>query len=117
MWMVHAPAICQPPVVTRSWARPHTFCVGPVGIQVGQRSLVTNLLEGLRGLVVDLEDAARSPPAATSTPVRHVEIGASTARRFRARVVGDGTREEDWRRQLGGIDGVRLGRVSERDER
>lgn len=86
-----------------------TLCISPVGIQVGQRGLVADLLEGLGGLVVDLEDTARSPPAATSVAVAHVEVGASAPRRLRARVVGDGAREEDWGRQLGGIVGGRLG--------
>lgn len=89
-----------------------TLCIGPVGVQVGQGGLVADLLEGLGRLMVDLEDAARSPPAATVVAVAHcgVEVGASTARRLRARVVGDGAREEDWRRQLGGIVGGTPGR-------
>lgn len=32
----------------------HTFCTCPIGVQVGQNSLITDLLESLRGLVIDL---------------------------------------------------------------
>lgn len=42
-----------------------TLCVYPVGIQVGESGLVAQLLNGLKRLMVDLENATRSPPAAT----------------------------------------------------
>ena len=42
-----------------------TLCVHPVGIQIGEGSLIAQLLNGFERLVVDLEDATRSPPAAT----------------------------------------------------
>lgn len=54
--------------------------------------------------MIDLEDTARSPPAATF--VVHGLVNAPASRRFGVRVVGDGAREEDWRRQLEGIEGV-----------
>lgn len=89
-----------------------TFGTGPIGIEVGQSSLVADLLKGLGGLVVDLEDAARSPPAAsTLVCARHVEVllrvaGVSGSRRgATTRVEGDGSRKEDWGRHLGGITG------------
>lgn len=87
-----------------------TFGACPVGIKIRESSLVTDLLEGLWGLMIDLEDAARPPPTgagAASVSVRHVEIDAASARRFRTRVVGDGALQQDWGRQLGGIEGVR----------
>lgn len=98
--------------------RVHTFGIGPVGIQVRQSCLVTDLLEGLGGLMVDLEDTARPPPAATRVAISHVEVDTSTtatasasssitvARRVVARVKGDGTLEKNWGRQLGGVAGV-----------
>lgn len=55
--------------------------------------------------MVDLKDAARTPSTGPSVPVGHVEIDATPARRFCARVVGDGSLKQDWGRQLGGIDG------------
>lgn len=75
---------------------PGTFGICPVGVEIRQRSLITDLLEGLRRLVVDLEDTARSPPSSSSSSfsscvsLGHVEIDASPARRFVRRVVGDG---------------------------
>lgn len=54
--------------------------------------------------MVDLEDTARSPPAAARCRVGHFKI-ASPARWSRARVVGDGALEKNWGRQLGGIVG------------
>ena len=92
----------------------YTFCIGPVGVEVGQRRLVADLLECLGGLVVHLKDAARSPPAGAVVAVGHVEVGASTARRSSARVVGNGALEEDWGRQLGGIGEV-MGRRGGRE--
>lgn len=88
----------------------HTLGIGPVGVEVGQGSLITDLLQSLRRLVVDLEDTTRSPPTATGILVRHIEIGtiASWGGFFvRRRVEIDGALEENWGRQLGGIDGVR----------
>ena len=80
-----------------------TFGIDPVGVQVGQGSLVADLLQRLLRLVVDLEDAARSPPAAR-VGVCHGPVGTASARRMGGRVVGDGALEEDWGRQFGGID-------------
>jgi hypothetical protein len=123
--MVHAPETLRQPTRksrsstgSRAEAREFdgtalTFSIGPVGIQVGRGRLVTDLLEGLRRLVIDLEDTARSPPAGSTALVTHIEVVASTARRFGTRVVGNGALEEDWRRQFGGIDGV----VERRNER
>jgi hypothetical protein len=90
----------------------YTFCVGPVGVKVRQSSLVADLLECLGRLVVHLEDTARSPPAgARSTLVGHILGAGPAARRVVARVKGDGALEEDWGRQLGGIDGGEAGEV------
>ena len=90
--------------------KPHTFGIGPVGIQIRQGCLVAYLLERLGRLMVDLEDTARSPPTATRVvAIGHVEVGASAsasaAGRLVARVEGDGALEENWGRQLGGIAG------------
>lgn len=41
-----------------------TFGIDPVRIQIGQGRLVAELLNGFERLVVDLEDATRSPPPA-----------------------------------------------------
>lgn len=72
-----------------------TFCIDPVGIEVGNDGLVTDLFEGLGRLVMDLEDATRSPASACS--VRHGSVrGAATWRGVGSRVVGDGARDEDW---------------------
>lgn len=49
----------------------------PVGIHVWNNGLVAHLLERLEGLVVDLEDAARPPPAATGASIVHVEESAA----------------------------------------
>lgn len=88
----------------KSYNAGHTFCICPVGIEIGQSSLVADLLERLWGLVVDLKDAAGSPPASAVIAVVHVEVDATTARRFGAHVVG-GSLEEDWGRQFGGSNG------------
>lgn len=75
---------------------PGTFSVCPVGVEIRQRSLITDLLEGLRRLMVDLEDTARSPPSSSSSSfsscvsLGHVEIDTAPTRRFVRRVVGDG---------------------------
>lgn len=53
--------------------------------------------------MVDLEDAARSPPARRLW-LRHVAVRTSYAWLIRSHVVGDGSRKDDWGRQLGGID-------------
>jgi hypothetical protein len=83
-----------------------TFGAGPVGIKIWQGSLVAYLLESLRGLVIDLENAARPPPTAASVPFGHCVISAAAPWRVVARVKGDGALEEYWRRQLGGIAGM-----------
>lgn len=82
-----------------------TFCIGPVGVEVGQRSLIADLFKSLGRFMVELEDAAGPPPASHGIAIGHVEIAVSTARRFGAGVVRDGALEENWGRQLGGIDG------------
>jgi len=91
-----------------------TLGIGPIGIQIRQRCLITDLLKGLGWLVVDLEDTARSPPTgARVVPVGHVEVDAPASRRalrIVARVEGDGALEENWGRQLGGIAGDVVGR-------
>lgn len=33
---------------------PSSFCTCPIGVQVGQNSLITDLFEGLGGLMIDL---------------------------------------------------------------
>ena len=93
------------------WVSSHTFGVGPVGVQIRQSCLVAYLLKGLERLMVDLEEAARSPPAcARVASIGHVEVNASASdgsRRIVARVEGDGALQKNWRRQLGGIAGAR----------
>ena len=108
----HAATLGRAPVRRRGRKNKEriTFCVGPVGVEIGQGRLITDLLERLGGLVIHLEDAARSPPAGTIVAVGHVEVDASSARRAGSRVVGDGSLEENWGRQLGGIGGVVGGR-------
>jgi hypothetical protein len=80
-----------------------TFSIDPVRVEVRQRRLIAQLLDRLRRLMVNLEDATRSPPS--STFVRHVRVDAST-RWVGARVVRDGARDKEWGRQLGGVVGV-----------
>jgi hypothetical protein len=53
--------------------------------------------------MVDLEDAAGSPPPATCVAIWHIAISTSTTGRLCAHVVGDGAREENWGRQFGGV--------------
>lgn len=89
-----------------------TFCICPIGIQIGQRSLVADLLESLGGFVVHLQDAGGSPPAFGAVLIGHVEVCASTTGRLGSRVVGDGALEEDWGRQFGGVEAP-LAKVSE----
>ncbi len=69
-----------------------TFCVDPIRVQVWESGLVAELLNGLGRLVVDLEDATRSPPPACL--IRHRAVRGPTTRRVGARVVGDGAREK-----------------------
>lgn len=88
--------------------RPCTFCVNPVGVQIRQRGLIAKLLDRLWWLVIHLENTTRSPPPAGF--VCHISVRRPTARRIRARVVGNGAREEDWGRQLGGVEGRRKAR-------
>jgi hypothetical protein len=80
-----------------------TFSINPVGVQIRQGCLVADLLECLERLMIHLEDATRSPPPAHLL-VCHALIDTSAARVIGSLVVGDGAREEDWRRQLGGIE-------------
>lgn len=98
---------CSPSARTEGSRARYTFGVCPVRVEVGKGSLVADLLESLGRLMVDLEDTARSPPpgAGACVTLGHVEIYASPSRRFCACVVGNGALEQDWRRQLGGIDG------------
>jgi hypothetical protein len=83
-----------------------TLGIDPVGVSVWEGRLITQLLKRFGRFVVYLEDAAGSPPAA-SLGVCHgsLTIRAPSTWRIGARVVGEGTRDEDWRRQFGGIDG------------
>lgn len=92
-----------------------TFRIDPVCVAVGQRGAVTELLNRLRGLVVDLEDGTRPPPTSRIL-FRHLVYTPST-RRIGARVVGDGALEEDWGRQLAGVAGSRGERRFERPAR
>jgi hypothetical protein len=75
----------------------YTFSVCPVGIKIRQRSLVTDLLQSLRRLMVDLENTTRPPPSGSGrsfcVSLGHVEINAAPARRLVRRVVGDGALE------------------------
>lgn len=80
-----------------------TFGIHPVRIQVRQHRLIAELLDGLWRLMVYLEDTARSPPPGTF--VVHGFVNAPASGRFGVRVVSDGTREDDWGRQLEGIEG------------
>ena len=62
--------------------------------------------------MVDLKNATRSPPP--TALVRHPAVRGPTARRIRARVVGDGPREKYRGRQLDGVEsprGATLGRI------
>ena len=48
---------------------PLTLGIDPIGVEVGYHSLVADLLKRLSWLVVDLENAARSPPPTTAGSV------------------------------------------------
>lgn len=80
-----------------------TFGIDPVGVAVGQRGAVTQLLYRLRRFMVYLEERARPPP--TGRVLFCHLVHTSSTRRISTRVVGDGTLEEDWGRQFGGIVG------------
>lgn len=83
-----------------------TFRIDPVCIAVGQSGAVTELLDRLGGFVVHLKERARPSPTGRVLLFRHF-VHTSSTRRIGTRVVGDGTLEEDWGRQLGGIVGNR----------
>lgn len=95
------------PVVVRDLLcaapRPLTFGVDPVRVSVGQCRAVAQLLNSLRGFVVDLEDAARPSPTGRVC-FRHF-VHTPPTRRIGPRVVGDGPLQEDWGRQLAGVVG------------
>lgn len=80
----------------------HTFRVDPVRIAIGQSSTVTELLDRLRGFVVDLEERTRPSPTGLVLLFRHF-VHTSPTRLICARVVGDGTLEEEWGRQFAGF--------------
>lgn len=82
---------------------PCPFGVDPVRVSVGECRAVTELLNSLRGLVVDLEDATRPSPTGR-VRFRHF-VHTPPTRRIGPRVVGDGPLQEDWGRQLAGIVG------------
>lgn len=82
-----------------------TFRACPIGVQVWQSSLVIDLLKSFGRLMIDLQNATGSPPTGRIVAVGHVQICASTTRRFSTRVVRNGTLQENWGRQLGGIVG------------
>lgn len=117
-WIVHAPVglritgKCQPrcPASPGPPARlvhqaqhPLTFGVYPVRVSIGECRAVTELLDSFRGLVVDLEDAARPSPTGRVC-FRHF-VHTPPTRRICPRVVGDGPLQEDWGRQLAGVVG------------
>lgn len=86
MWIVQAPVEAHSTLESAtkhrgaqksSRRRQYTFLTCPVGIHVCHNGLVAHLLERLGGLVVDLEDAARPPPAATGASIVHVEESAA----------------------------------------
>lgn len=79
-----------------------TFCIHPVRIAIGQSGAVAELLDRLRRFVVDLEERTGPPPTGLVLLFRHF-VHTSPTRRIRARVVGDGTLEEEWRRQFAGF--------------
>lgn len=86
------------------WAQqPLTFSVDPIGVSVRECRAVAELLDGLRGLVVDLEDATRPSPTGRVC-FRHL-VHTPPTRRIGPRVVGDGPLQEDWGRQLAGVVG------------
>lgn len=84
--------------------RQHTFCIDPICIAVGQGGAVAQLLDWLGGFVVNLEDGTGPPPTSLVLLFRHF-VHTSSTRRIRPRVVGNGTLEEDWGRQLAGVVG------------
>jgi len=59
--------------------------------------------------MVDLEDATRSPPTSRLL-VRHRAVRTSYAWLFGANVVGDGSLEDNWGRQFGGIGAIEMGK-------
>lgn len=82
-----------------------TFAVCPIGIEVGQSSLVTYLFQRLLRFVVDLQNTTRPSPTAFAIGVVHIEIDASTSRGSRCRVKRRGLLGDDRGRHLGGIVG------------
>lgn len=58
--------------------------------------------------MVDLENAARSPPTGRLL-LRHGVIRTSYAWLLRTHVVGDGSRKDNWGRQFGGIGAGEMG--------
>lgn len=117
MWMVHAPiftpepiSTCFPVAAPTTHSPLHTFGVDPVRIEIGKGRLIAQLFYGLQWFLVDLEDTTRSPPPA-SLLITHIgsSVHSTPSRRVGTDVVGDGPGDENWRRQFGGIDGVRRG--------
>lgn len=86
-----------------------TFGVGPIGIEVGKSSLVTDLLEGLWRFMIHLQDTAGPSPTASRVCIVRVEVDAPATRWLISRVYGRRALKNAWGRQLGGIEGVCLG--------
>lgn len=79
------------------------FGIDPLRIEVGESRLIAQLLERFLRLLIDLEDAARSPSSGRLF-LPHVQIRrTASSRGVRARVVRDGAGEDDWGRHFGGI--------------
>lgn len=72
-----------------------TFGIDPIRVSIRQRRPVAELLDGLGGLVVDLENTTRPPPTGR-VRFRHLVHTSSTRRIGGPRIVGNGTWEEDW---------------------
>lgn len=84
--------------------RQRTFCIDPICIAVGQGGAVAQLLDWLGRFMVYLEDGTGPPPTSLVLLFRHF-VHTSSTRRICPRVVGNGTLEENWGRQLAGIVG------------
>jgi hypothetical protein len=76
-----------------------TLRIHPVCIQVWQCRLVTHMLYCLWRFLV--QQTTRPPPP-PSFLLAHGSVRTARTGGFRARVVGDGARKEDWGRQFGG---------------
>lgn len=82
---------------------PGSFGVDPIGVSIRECRAVAELLDSLRGLVVDLEDATRPSPTGRVCFCHLVHT--PPTRRIGPRVVGDGPLQENWGRQLAGVVG------------